>query len=398
METYEWNVIREEVERIARSSHDILGALAVYGARADSTEVWLSVRDTELSAKSHRLVELGGAALKEEIDGGTIKSGTAQWHNKKRMVFGDYYHNPALYPDTFKKANGFDDPWEARAFKHELLDRLPVLSNEHIIINAQPESLFHLRTEAPGLYGESADGMPFPLMMDETWIAEDPNKKVLFASQEASIFPFATNGRVLGSLMERHYAEVKNNTARVNYGGILLKPDAIMNDQADIILDKISKHVDAFDGKIIAREFIEDLSADDVQAIYPLLRGKELEYAVRYLTSGPVMGVIIEMPGGITEVLKRVNSIKGPRITDRTEARLTEGRIENGGIRDLLPLPEDEEKYRMLLDDIRLRRVNPDHQFTEEQYRYLARNLAHTPDNTVELSGLLSFMRFDCPL
>jgi len=79
-------------------------------------------------------------------------------------------------------------------------------------------------------------------------------------------------------------------------------------------------------------------------------------------------------------------------LADRDDDRLLEGRITGGSIRDLLPLPADENKYRALMPSLFRRKTDPTHKFTPDEYTYYSRNLIHSPDNMIELKGLLDIV------
>lgn len=99
-------------------------------------------------------------------------------------------------------------------------------------------------------------------------------------------------------------------------------------------------------------ERISHLSDEDIETIYPLLRGSDLRDAQEYLSSGPVMPIIIKANCSQNVMFKTVSKIKGVRISDRSDDRLREGCFVDGGVRDLLPLPGDEEQYQDLLKTI----------------------------------------------
>ena len=71
-----------------------------------------------------------------------------------------------------------------------------------------------------------------------------------------------------------------------------------------------------------------------------------------------------------------------------------EGRILNGSIRDLLPVPGEEDAYRALLSTILAKKADPSIRFSDEEYRFYAQNLIHSPDNEIELKGLFKLAEF----
>lgn len=445
----EWRILNEQVEHVSKKYSDILGVLAVgsfvqtfrpapdyYSQRRNGAlghtyeafrgterrkvfpsensdlDIWICLRDTEESTAARRIVELGGMALLEELAQGTILKGTAQWYSKKQTAFHDHYKNSKLYPTAFSYQNG-PEPWLANRFKEELEDAIAYhlpefrsnvnnftnkqIPGDFLEVRAYPESLFHLRPDQNIMEDGIEDRAPFPRIADDQWLNPNYESFIMYNTEEISIYPFKPNGEILGSAIDEHIYEGELPTGQKSYGGILLKPDAVERGQVSLIMDKIKNRIAAFNGKIILEQEYTNITENDVASIYPLLRGQDLIDATVYLTSGSVIGIIIESSLPQDEMLRAINAIKGPRMGDRSESRLIEGRIIDGGIRDLPPLPGDEQKYLELLKDIRARNKNPAHRFTDTQYQYYSRNLAHTPDNTVELKGLLSFMNFIRP-
>jgi len=191
----------------------------------------------------------------------------------------------------------------------------------------------------------------------------------------------------------------RGSTARASFGAVLLKPDAIAAGQEEIIKSILIPRLASFGGRIVTERVLPTLSATEVAAIYPTLQPKVLTDVADYLASGPSLGLIVEAPLPEPTLTNRIIEIKGPRVGDRTLPRLLEGRITNGTLRDLLPLPGDEERYQDLIPAILLRQANPAQRladplygFSPEQYHYYSRNLVHSPDDAAELQGLLSVL------
>lgn len=178
-------------------------------------------------------------------------------------------------------------------------------------------------------------------------------------------------------------------------GALLIKPDAIEAEQVGFIRDIVKEKLAPVGGKIALELSMVDLSQEEVRIIYPTLQEEVLEDVERYLASGPCIGMLVDAPLSIGSLMRRVIGMKGPRLGDRSTERLLEGRITNGTIRDLLPLPGDEEMYQSIIPSLvrrrnnpTIRRADPRYAFTDEQYFYYSRNLAHSPDNREELDGL----------
>ncbi len=178
-------------------------------------------------------------------------------------------------------------------------------------------------------------------------------------------------------------------------GAILLKPDALDRNQVGAIKEILRSKIAKFGGKIIFEKLLDGLSYSQVVEIYPGLSGEDLHDASKYLASGPNLGIVIEGPLDEAGVMKEINDIKGPRVGDRSIERLLEGRITDGTLRDLLPIPGDESLYQDLLPTILERKANPDVRFTKDQYAYYSRNLVHSPDNAIELRGLLNVIGYN---
>lgn|GEM_PF-2410530 len=370
-------------------------------------DIWVCTRDNEASKKARRVVEIGGIALLEELASGTLKKGTTHWRNKKLEVFDKYYKKPYLYNQEISQSD--DEPWMGRDFKQQIeeamvktmpefvkrinktmLKRVP---GDFIELRAFPESLFHLRPDESKLPDGAEDRAPFPRIADSQWISADHNAHIFYAREGVSIYPFVENGDILGSKIDSHIRSMeKLEQKTTSIGGILLKPDAVESGQLDIIHEKISNKLSEMGGKIIAEKEIDRLTDEQIETIYPLISPDDLSELKEYLQSGKVTAMLVELPCDPYEVFNVVNSIKGSRIGDRPIERLYEGRRTDRAVRDLLPLPGDEEEYKALIDTILKRRKDPTVRFSDETYRYYAKNLMHTPDNSIELSGLISLV------
>lgn len=179
-------------------------------------------------------------------------------------------------------------------------------------------------------------------------------------------------------------------------GALLVKPDAIEGGQLDFIRRIVKNKIAPYNGRIALELCMADLSPTEVEVIYPSLPDSVLDEVQEHLGNGTSVGMVVRAPLPLDRLTRVVSNTKGPRLWERTAARLEEGRITNGTIRDLLPLPGDEAIYHSLKAPLALRannldkvRADPAFGFTQEQRIYYGRNLAHTPDNKNELHGLL---------
>lgn len=451
MEPSEWLIFNEEVANVAAGYPDITGVLAigslvqsfrppvnfyenqrsgplsvayesirhperrkVFPSNRSDLDIWVAVRDTKESANAEHAVSIAGIALLEELASGAVQRGTSQWGRKKEAAFNAYYKNPALYPRSFTTtAHQGAQPWMATRFKtmveQAVLHRLPGFAEriarftEHKIpgdfleVRAFPESVFNLRPDDVPILGDGKDRQPFPRIADEQWIGQSHASSVLYAADGVGIYPFTSEGRVLGREIHDYMLSREPGPAGRSYGAVLLKPDAIENNQVTIIKEKIVEGVTRFSGKIVLERLFDGLTFEQVKAMYPSLSGQDLDDTTKYLASGRSLGLVIQADIGQDEMLQEVGAIKGPRVGDRTEERLLEGRKLDGSVRDLLPLPGDEDKYRALLPTLFRRKIEPSHRFTTEEYAYYSQNLIHSPDNVIELKGLLNVLGFEGP-
>lgn len=364
-------------------------------------DIWVCTRDTAVSARSRHTVELGGMALLEELASGTLLRGTTHWRSKKLDVFDRFYKKSYLYSDD----TNCGEPWMAHEFKQDLEEmithKMPSLvrivnssmnrslPGNFLEVRAFPESLFHLRPDESVLPDGSEDRAPFPRVADRQWISPTHNAHVFYARDDVSIYPFAQDGDILGSSIDKHIRHMSELEKRdVSMGGILLKPDALTSGQLDEIRSKIETKISENKGRIVIEEEINSLTCDQIETIYPLISSDDLRDVSDYLQSGKVIIMLVELPCGPYEVFKIINSIKGQRIGDRSIERLYEGRITDGAVRDLLPLPGDEDRYEKLIGTILRRRSNPSVRFSDDDYSYYSRNLMHTPDNSIEFQAL----------
>lgn len=451
MEPSEWLIFNEEVANVAEGYPDITGVLAigslvqsfrppvnfyenqrsgplgvayesvrhperrkVFPSNRSDLDIWVVLKDTKESANAEHAVSIGGIALLEELASGTTQRGTAQWSRKKEAAFNAFYKNSDLYPRGFTTtAHQGAQPWMATRFKamveQAVLHRIPGFAEriarftEHKIpgdfleVRAFPESVFNLRPDDVVIPGAGKDRQPFPRIADEQWIGPSHASSVLYAADGVSIYPFAGEGRVLGQEIHDYIQCREPDPTGRSYGAVLLKPDAIENNQVAIIKEKIVEGIAEFSGKVVLERLFDGLTFEQVKAIYPSLSGQDLDDATKYLASGRTLGLVIQADISQDRMLQEVGAIKGPRVGDRTEDRLLEGRKLDGSIRDLLPLPGDEAKYRTLLPTLFRRKVEAGHRFTAEEYAYYSRNLIHSPDNVIELKGLLNVLGFEEP-
>lgn len=451
MDPSEWLIFNEEVATVAAGFPDITGVLAigslvqsfrppinfyenqrsgplgvayesirhperrkVFPSNHSDLDIWVAVRDTKESAGIEQAVSLGGISLLEELASGRVQRGTPQWGRKKEAAFNAYYKNPDLYPRGFTTtAHDGAQPWMATRFKsmveQALLHRTPdfvdriarftekKIPGNFLEVRAFPESVFNLRPDDVAVPGDGEDRQPFPRIADEQWIGPSHASRVLHAADGAGIYPFAGEGRILGQAIHDYIQSREPGSRSRSYGAVLLKPDAIENNQVAIIKAKIIEGVARFSGKVVMERLFEGLTFEQVRIMYPSLSGQDLEETAIYLAGGRSLGLVIQGDISQDRMLHEVDAIKGPRVGDRTEARLLEGRRLVGSVRDLLPLPGDEEKYRALLPALFRRRIETGHRFTDEEYAYYSRNLIHSPDNVIELQGLLDVMGFEGP-
>lgn len=373
-------------------------------------DIWICTKDTPDSLLAQEKVELGATALLSELASGTLKWGSTHWNNKKQVVLGPYYKNPNFYSANFIANNGGGQPWMARKFKTLLeayiMERLPSFVekvNRHFSkkipgnffeIRAFPESLFHLRPDDTMMPNMQEDRMPFPRVANDQWISTEHSSIVLYASDSATVYPFRNEGRILGSRIADYLAIDDTINAGIAYGSIVIKPDAIRKKQTDIIMSKICNGIANFNGHIVARKTLKKATDIEIEAMYPLLQGRELQEAKDCLVGGKMIILIIESNLTAPELFKQINKIKGSRLIDRSYERLMEGRIIGGSIRDLLPIPGEENLYKAIVPTILAKKANPALRFSDEKYKYYAQNLVHSPDNEFELQKLFQLAGF----
>jgi hypothetical protein len=373
-------------------------------------DIWICTKDNDASRFAQEKVELGAIALLSELASGTLKWGSEHWHNKKLAVFGSYYKNPEFYSQDFITLNNGDDPWMAHQFKAVLekyaiayLPNFVTKVNRHFDkkipgsffeIRAFPESLFHLRPDDSLMPNMREDRIPFPRIANDQWISTEHSSLILYKSEDINIYPFKKNGRVLGSLIANFLAAGGIVNTGKSYGGLVIKPDTIRKKQLDIVMTKIYSGIASFNGHIVARKTLRAVANNDVEMMYPLLKGKELQEVRDYLVGEEIIVLIIESDLSAPELFKSISNIKGPRLVDRSYERLMEGRILNGSIRDLLPIPGEESLYREIIPAILAKKINSAFRFSDKEYKYYAQNLVHSPDNEVELQGLFQLVGF----
>jgi hypothetical protein len=445
----EWAILNEKTQAVAAEYPDITGVVAIgsliqtfrppssfleqrrpgeLGAAYDSVrnagrrklfpgsnsdlDIWVALKDTPASAAAEYSVSTAGISLIEELANGSVKRGTRQWHDKKRSAFSGYYKQPEYYSPRFSEANPQDAPWMAANFKQHLesaiLEHIPDfvervnkftskrIPGDFLEIRAYPESVYNLRPDQVMMEGDILDREPFPQIGDDQWISPEHSSAILYSSGESTIYPFRVDGRIVGEDMNRYIlSRAEQNLANKAVGAILLKPDALDRNQVGAIKEILRSKMATFGGKIVFEKLLSGLTYGQVVDLYPALSGEDLHDAAEYLASGPNLGIVIEGPLDEAGLMKEINDIKGPRVGDRSIERLLEGRVTDGTLRDLLPIPGDEHLYQDLLPTILERKTNPDVRFTKDQYAYYSRNLVHSPDNAIELRGLLKVIGYN---
>lgn len=445
----EWAILHEKTQEVAQHYPDITGVLAIgsliqtfrppmsyleqrrpghLGEAYDSVrnagrrklfpgsksdlDIWVALKDTPASEEAEYGVSTAGISLIEELANGNVERGTRQWHDKKRAAFAGYYKRPEYYSNTFADANPQDAPWMAANFKQHLessvIEAIPdfvervnrftskTIPGDFLEIRAYPESVYNLRPDQVMMEGNILDREPFPQIGDDQWISPEHSSSILYASSESKIYPFKEDGRIIGADIDRYiHAHTNQVMGERAVGAILIKPDALERNQVGAIKEIVRKRIARFGGKIVFEKLLGRLTYADVVEIYPALSGEDLHDAAEYLASGPNLGVVIEGPLDQQSLMSEINAMKGPRVGDRSVERLIEGRITGGTLRDLLPVPGDEDIYKALLPTLLERKVNPDLRFTKEQFAYYSRNLVHSPDNPIELRGLLKVIGYN---
>lgn len=373
-------------------------------------DIWICVKDTDVSCSAQERVEIGGVALLSELVSGTLEWGSFHWHNKKQAILGQYYKNPEFYSRDFTIANGNDEPWIAREFKKQLeanviehmsgfVEKVNMgfskkIPGSFFETRAFPESLFHLRIDGTMMPNMQVDRAPFPRIFNDQLISPDHASLILYASDSATIYPFKKDGRVLGSRIADYLAIDDAMNKGKTYGSLVIKPDAIRKNQLDIIMTKILSGIANFAGRIVAQKQLKVVSEIEVEKMYPLLKGRDLQEAKDYLVGGEMIILIIESDLPAPELFRSISKIKGPRLIDRSYERLMEGRILNGSLRDLLPIPGEEDLYRAIIPMILAKKADASVRFSDEEYKYYAQNLVHSPDNEFELQELFQLAGF----
>ncbi len=373
-------------------------------------DIWICTKDTSASCSAQNRVELGAIALLSELVSGTLKRGSVHWYDKKQAVFGPYYKNQRFYSNDFIVTNEGNEPWMAHKFKVSLeaciIERMPSfvekvnqrfakkIPGNFLETRAFPESLFHLRPDDTLMPNMKEDRMPFPRVGNDQWISPEHSSLVLYVADTVTIYPFKENGRILGSRIAEYLAMGEMDYIGRSYGGLVIKPDTIKKKQLDIVMAKILNGIANFGGRIVAQKTLKKVTDIEVEAMYPLLTGRELQEAKDYLVNGEMIILIIESDLSTPELFKYISNLKGPRLTNRSYERLMEGRILNGSLRDLLPIPGEEDLYRGIIPTILAKKADPTFRFSDEEYKYYAQNLVHSPDNEVELRELFRLTGF----
>ena len=234
--------------------------------------------------------------------------------------------------------------------------------------------------------------MGLPRICSRQWI--DPECP-LISHDIVTTHPHKEKDRVLGDCTTCHLATPDLTVSTKGYGGLVIKPDAIKKGQVGIIMDKINNSITNFGGRIVVNKTVKPITEQHIETMYPSLEGNDLIDAKGHLVGDEMIILIIESSDiSTSEMFKRLNEIKGQSLVERSYERLLEGRILDGGLRDLLPVPGEEGQYFALLPTIMAKKVNSSVYFPKDEYAYYAQNLVHSPDNEEELMALFKLADF----
>lgn len=174
---------------------------------------------------------------------------------------------------------------------------------------------------------------------------------------------------------------VKEISESNDYGIMLFKPDAVEKDLVEYLVNHILT-TSPLAGKVeVASLAILKPITDpaDIKTIYPEQKSETLEANKKLFNSGNSVAVLFKGKG--LNMPAELEKLKGKIKTNPYEQGL------DYGIRGLIPTIGEEEQFH----NIKRKKENGD-TLSGEDYAFLARNLAHTPDSNESKKTLLKLI------
>lgn len=177
------------------------------------------------------------------------------------------------------------------------------------------------------------------------------------------------------------------------YGLVIIKPDAIEEDIFEYIINFLATNLHDYYGVEFTGIFPIQITAEDMQALYPKKSPDLLAKFGDYLTSTESL-ILCFRGDGSQNLWQILSRLKGVSIKDRPMEALESGEslgIEQGGVRGLIPLPDKKEAYRAIFDKI-IESGGDNFMLEMDLFNLYMRNLVHTPDDLDDFSALLNLL------
>jgi nucleoside diphosphate kinase len=166
------------------------------------------------------------------------------------------------------------------------------------------------------------------------------------------------------------------NELRHKIGVVLVKPDAVESGVAEEIIahvfDKLKVTIPdiALEDVVIVPSF----KPDEVEKIYPNLKGEYQKAVKTVLSNGPSVAVYFSSKSGDKDIWESMYRIRG---------KVKAGHGIEDSIRAIIPLPGD----RKVFEEISTK-IKSGEQMTDADYENACKNLIHVPDDMKEFASL----------
>jgi hypothetical protein len=177
-------------------------------------------------------------------------------------------------------------------------------------------------------------------------------------------------------------------------GIMLLKPDALKYKKDEEIINILKSQLCESNIADFAGIYkVNEISGKNIPKIYPDLDTTFYPTVEKYLSSGPSI-IILFINKSNLDIEKKMLDLRGKRMLDWTEEELDGIKDLRNGIRFMLPLEETKDAFKDIIQNIkdRIKNVNVNLKFTNEQYDLYCQNLVHTPEGINELLAILDLI------
>lgn len=179
--------------------------------KSSDIDIWVTLRDKNLPEEILESLDQKAIDLIEAYS----EMDKDAWARLCNSTFGEFAKNEKHYQDEWIRKNN-SQYWKSTGFQRDLInlvtenmgdfcDRFSYFFDKSLSdfleVRAFPESLLHVKMST--VNSISFDRVPLPIYL-KSWLT-DYNAHVLYAHNDARIFPFEPEGVVLGEKIGKHF-------------------------------------------------------------------------------------------------------------------------------------------------------------------------------------------------